>query len=459
MTVTPEKFTEEVNSVTISYGEASAEQEVTVNTTPLELGYIEITSLKDTYYVGQYIDTSSLEITLHYVGSDRTDVIAYNETDFALSLTGPLQETDIVLEVSYTLGEVTKTAQKTINVVPKQEQADAIYIKDGGTGDGSSPEKALKANAVYPYNPDKVQRYYENTALYQAVGKLKNTGGTIVICGEVSIGKEQSYGSGSANREFRFPQNGPNTIKITSYYDGVDYRKTNNAKLIVEAPAQIQMYGQSVWENIEISTNGKESAIICQNYTTFFGDGIECTTTDSKLATAENAPFFIGIAGSNRFSPDKSAVNTNITVMSGTYNKIAGGLWGFSSREPLYLFEGDTNVIIGGSTTVLGSVIGSGNETNTYHEGNANITILGGTFYGTIEGTNKIGFNNSDALVNIIICGGDFTNCTGIYGGNSEEVTYNQPYSAIIDFSYYSPREYKAVSSDLSKLYRSNERE
>lgn len=343
------------------------------------------------------------------------------------------------------------------------DDGNVMYIADGGEGDGSSPQSPLKAKIVYDYDENKVQRYYENTALYQAVDKLKETGGTVVICGEVSIGIEESYGSEKNERDFIFPENGTNAIKITSSYGGVDYSATNNARLVIESPAHIQMMGESIWENIEICTKGTGRVIACGNYTTVFGEGIKCTTDGNKKASAANATYFINIAGSGRYespassesvSASKNAPkNTNLTIMSGTYGKVVGGLWGVYLSRNYYVFEGDSNITISGDATILGGVIGGCNANNSYQTGNANITINGGTIYGKIEGTNKMAFRNNDAAVNIKINGADFTNCDGIYGGFNGLTSYYQPYFTTVDFSGYKPAEYETVSKLLADKY------
>jgi hypothetical protein len=332
-----------------------------------------------------------------------------------------------------------------------------VFVMDGGEGDGSSPKKPLGGKIIYPYDDSKAQPYYENAALYQAADKLKETGGTIVICGEVAIGIEESYGDGKDDRDFIFPTNGSNTIKITSKYKGVDYRTSNNARLIIEAPAHTQMGGKSIWENIEICTKGRERVIACNNYITVFGEGIECTTDDNREALSKNAAYFINIAGSGRYEPpeipEDEPTSTNLTIMSGTYGKVVGSLWGINLSRDYYVFEGNSNITIGENTTVLGGIIGSCNASNSYQNGNVNITINGGTIYGKVEGTNEIGFRNNNAIVKYKINGGDFTNCTGIYGGSRGETFYYQPYSATIDFSGYNDAEYEAASKLLAEKY------
>lgn len=362
------------------------------------------------------------------------------------------QDTSQDVSQSVSQSESQSESQNKGQNTSQNVSGDVIFIMDGGSGDGSSADNPLKAEVVYTYNSKETQPYYKNSVLYQAAEKLKETGGTIVICGEVSIGIEESYGDQRNDRDFIFPEN-KKPILITSTYNGVDYRKTNNAKLIIETPAHIQMNGESIWENIEIQTKGTGRVIACGNYKTIFGEGIICTNSENKQPSPENATYFVGIAGSGRYESPETKQNTNIIVKSGTYNKIAGSLWGIYSSRNYYKFTGDSNITIEGNTVVLSGIAGGCNANNSYQEGNVNITFNGGVIYGRVEGTNKMGFRNRDAVVNIKINGGDFTNCTGILGGFNGNTTFYQPYTSTIDFSGCPSDKYENITKLLSNKY------
>ena len=83
-------------------------------------------------------------------------------------------------------------------------QTNTVFLRDGGNGDGSAYE-----NAVGDFKT--------------AVTLIKNTGGTIVVCGKYTYTEliNLSEKNGTSN--------GRKTITVTSVYGETDYRKTKNA--------------------------------------------------------------------------------------------------------------------------------------------------------------------------------------------------------------------------------------
>ena len=79
----------------------------------------------------------------------------------------------------------------------------AVYVSDGGTGDGSSAASPLSSFA-------------------NAFKALKDTGGYIVICGQVTVSTSKLKTAACAS-----------PVTITSCYGGVDYR-ASGAKLTVK---------------------------------------------------------------------------------------------------------------------------------------------------------------------------------------------------------------------------------
>ena len=105
----------------------------------------------------------------------------------------------------------------------------AIYLRDGGSSDGSSFEQPIGD-------------------FKDAVRLLKNSGGTIVVCGEYTYSELilLSQISGTAN--------GRKVITVTSVYNGIDYGQTNGAKLVAgnqNGSANMILAGDFVFENIK----------------------------------------------------------------------------------------------------------------------------------------------------------------------------------------------------------------
>ncbi|MDD4729699.1 MAG: hypothetical protein PHN55_13240, partial [Dysgonamonadaceae bacterium] len=183
-----------------------------------------------------------------------------------------------------------------------------IYISDAGTGDGSSPSSPLKAvtvieNTTPPSDPNYQfwygQRYYMNCVLYQAFEKLTETGGTVVLVGDVTIGYSKTYSNSSiTSRDYYFPDHGENMITVTSSYNGVNY----GAKLTLTEGAYLSLSGNTTFENITFATGETNRAICCNNNKAVFGEGIVCVTTSGHDATPSNATRFLSIAGGTRYA-------------------------------------------------------------------------------------------------------------------------------------------------------------
>lgn len=86
------------------------------------------------------------------------------------------------------------------NYKNNQDASKNVYfVKDGTNGDGSNPNNSL-------------------SSINQAIEKLENKTGTIVICGELTI-------------ENSLVLSQYNNLTITSVYKNIDYAKTNNAHI------------------------------------------------------------------------------------------------------------------------------------------------------------------------------------------------------------------------------------
>ena len=300
-----------------------------------------------------------------------------------------------------------------------------IFISDnwhGGDGTGSDANNPLSVMDHESFDPSvPYPKYHLQTPFYQATEMLKDYGGTIVVCGPTYLGIEQSYGSGANTRDTFTARFGNNTIKFTSVYNGVDYRETAGAKITIAEPAEIGVYGQSIWENIDIETEGKDRVISFSGYSTLVGEGVRCYPSDSIYEGVDT--YYVSLTGGHRY---QGAVDSplNLTVQSGTYNIIAGGMWGVNttrnynpdgSIKSTNNLDGNkvTNLVIEGTTTVYGYVTGT-NKQNAEFSGKTNITINGGTFVCNINAIGSTGLINADGEVNVKINGGDFSDVWSI---------------------------------------------
>lgn len=334
--------------------------------------------------------------------------------------------------------------------------SDRVYFisDDYSMGDGSGSDVNNPLRPIMHENYDPAADYPKNhllTPFFQATERLKETGGTIVICGPTFFGADQSYGSGATTRDVFTASFGDNVIKFTSVYNGVDYRKTNGAKITVETPAMIGVLGSSIWENLDIETNGTERAISFGGYKTLIGGGMNCYTSDSAFeGVASN---YISLSAGHRYAGSDGQI-TSLTVQSGTYGDIVGGIWG--AVRTMEMTNAVTNLTLEGTTCVLGQINGSVRQ-NSLFSGHTNITINGGVYLCDINGVGPTGFLNSDGTVNIVINGGNFELAWSI-NESSKGATNNLPKESVVDMSAWHDHLYNmaaaiVVCTDVDVVY------
>lgn len=315
-----------------------------------------------------------------------------------------------VAALSFTLS-TTAAAEKT-------NPSNVIFISDNySTGDGSGrdAQNPLRPVAVddffvnevveYDANGNETNRYgkyYLKTPLYQAAEKLVDTGGTIVICGPLSINGSNSHGSSANYKDYQLPTS-MHEITITSKYDGVDYSKAANggAYLEIAAPSYLMMGSPSVFEYITIRTAGANRALCASGNKIVMGDGINCTLADPSVdASGNGGSYYLSIAGGKRYGDFEG--DSDITIKSGYYYCVAGSTWGVSRNENVKDEDGN-NVQ---QTDSSGNPVWKTDSNDEYvldekgekipvyltetaidvQKGNVSINLLGGTFRGTVCG-------------------------------------------------------------------------
>ncbi len=177
-----------------------------------------------------------------------------------------------------------------------------IFVKNGGTGDGSSAENA--------------------TEWGKGLGLIKDNA-TLVVCGPVEF-----------NSNFRFsPGTGhTGTVLITSVYDGVDYRATADAAIIFGSNWRNGVPGgKTIFDNIAFVSKGANCSIYCDNQNTTFGRDVVCVIEDGAAPIALYAGSANDLSACVNYidSTSTSGANTgnyfgNLTVMGGTWGSISG---------------------------------------------------------------------------------------------------------------------------------------
>ena len=314
------------------------------------------------------------------------------------------------------------------------ESGRVIFISDNGTGDGSSPDQPLKAETVTGKTSSTTNRY-RNGVLYQAVEKLSQTGGTIVLVGDVKLDYSLGSGTSVVNLYFILPKY-QKPITITSVYNGVDYRTKGSAKLIIQNPINVTLGGETVFENLDLctmewaipgnfettssdakyrgTTQNSTRVIGADGHKLTMGEGIRSFVLNAEgrdvTASMTSSSRYLSLAAAHRYK--NSTFDTDLTVLSGTYNRICGGTFGTTTAK-YGITSGNLHLTIGGTTTayyVHGTTYcKSGDNGDGTHTGSVSVTITGGTFLTEIDLIGQNGLTSPNEPCRLTITGGDFS--------------------------------------------------
>ncbi len=234
--------------------------------------------------------------------------------------------------------------------------SDAVYYVSNTAGSDSNAGTAASA-------PLKT--------LGKAYSKM-TSGGTIVICGEVSIAK--SF----------VPANAGGTVVYTSVHGGVNYASSKGAKLLIGA--NMAFLNDTYFENIRLYISAS-SLVFSGRYHNFgFGTGV--TVYNNSTASDFVYPTIIG--GYNNpttVAMGSSSADYTVTVKSGTWQSVYGGNRRSSASNSVGELSGDVAVTIyGGSFRGEVSVTGM-----NVHTGRVYLGITGGTFNGRLLPFKRVG--------------------------------------------------------------------
>ena len=220
--------------------------------------------------------------------------------------------------------------------------ANVVFLKDGGTGDGSSPSSAV--NTL--------------TKAHDALDLTKDDA-TIVVCGPYTQ---------SVNWLYKSEYTG--TVTFTSVYDGVDYRETADA-VYNAGKLRFLCLGNNVFENLDFNCTGECYLIVGQHNSVTVGEGVKIT--GEKLLGETVASSFAILGGYQdgaSFAAAESTANTNVTVLSGSNLYIVPFSRGIEGAK----FTGTANITIGGNAEV-GVLHGSAANPDGGTVGKVNIKI------------------------------------------------------------------------------------
>ncbi len=235
--------------------------------------------------------------------------------------------------------------------------ANVVYLKDGGTGDGSSFENATDTL----------------TKAHRALDLTKEDA-TVVICGPFTQTANYAYGKKFTGK-----------ITYTSVYGGKDYRETDGACWQFDTK-RMALYGDSTFENLDFVSLGGNFVIAAQHNPVTFAEGM--TVTGDNLSATTIATSLCIMGGYDEGVGTPNALNKaeiNITVLSGSKLYIVP-----YSRNMQGTYKGIANVTIGGSADV-GVLHGSAVSHSGIALGDVRVTVRDDAivrrFYGCTQDT------------------------------------------------------------------------
>ena len=286
-----------------------------------------------------------------------------------------------------------------------------VYISDDGKGNGSSPDSPL--GNVDGYETIS-QTSYKKSALSRAVEMLKHCGGTIVVCGKITIisGHYFTYLSLTDFTIPAVPATEDVTVKITSVYGGVDYRKNGACvtfRKTVRMNPLLELRINTEWDNIDFVSDieygaDKTMVISCGNRKTVFGRGFRYRIIfDGYEPDPETSWSLLpSLAGGYRYSVDPG--DTDLTVLGGQWKDISAGPYGV---ESVYhgILRGNTRLTIGGDACVYGDVLGCTHDKTGKVSGDSAIIISGGNVRGNIVLGGNGGFEGTKSKAILVVSG------------------------------------------------------
>ena len=194
-----------------------------------------------------------------------------------------------------------------------------VYIKDGGTGDGSSVENATSSLTTAHSYLDLSQDC------------------TVVVCGPYTQKVSWVWKGGDYE----------GSVTYTSVYDGVDYRKTAGAVYQFNA-ARFVCFGETKFENMDFVALETNLLVVGQFNPVTVGNGVTMSGDKMKGGNIASAFCILGGYQNGQSSPPTSGTDeANITVLSGSKMYIVP-----FSRSIKGDFTGTANIKIGGNANV-----------------------------------------------------------------------------------------------------------
>lgn len=319
----------------------------------------------------------------------------------------------LALALILSLGIIPASASSVTSAAASDNSsAPAVYVKDGGTGDGSSPDRAL-------------------SNFKDAFSALSETGGYVVVCGQHNMTTAEFTNYTTPATE--------NAITVTSRFGGVDYRETGAE--IVFGISSFFHSGSVKYEYINIEFT-KALNIYMQYNDLHIGE--EVNTYRANSTGTYRYPILIGGKVPAAGDTAASVSNSRDTVMridSGTWDTAFCGNNRSANDRAVGNNSGRSALIINGghfTRTADNSYPVSAGGMN-YFSGDVYMEINGGVFDNAVYAIFRTGTlptnasliapktNTGDVLVRIT--GGTFNNTVGLtraYDGSAGNDAYTK---------------------------------
>ncbi|MBQ7171666.1 MAG: hypothetical protein IJR89_05255 [Clostridia bacterium] len=205
--------------------------------------------------------------------------------------------------------------------------AEVVYLKNGGTGDGSSPEAALGS----------MKDAYAALDLKKAC--------TIVVCGEYTQSKTFQHTAAYGG-----------SVTLTSVWDGVDYRKTAGA-VYITGEFRYVCTGAVTVRDMDYHLTGKYYFVIAQHYPFVLDTGVRMVSENAAFDGSAVGNAFTILAGyqsgqttvdGGKNPPTAVSKNASVTVRSGSNLVIAA----FSRQIKNQKLTGTSTVTVEGNAEV-----------------------------------------------------------------------------------------------------------
>ena len=207
--------------------------------------------------------------------------------------------------------------------IPAAAAGNVVYVKDGGTGDGSTADNAVGTIAD----------------AYNALDLSKDC--TIVVCGPLTFPETTvSYGTEYTG-----------SVTITSSYGGTNYDAT--ISLSAGSTPRFRLWGTTVFENITLRMEGKFYLVICQFHNFKIAESVKMEFANAGTSGQKFDSSFNVLVGYQQGEGDallKDDPDSTVEIYAGDkillceYNR--GGV-------PVYEYTGTHHSIIGGNAKVV----------------------------------------------------------------------------------------------------------